>query len=290
MCTLILGLEVLGPNTLLVGANRDESPGRPTAGPALLREAPRVVGGRDLLAGGTWLAVREAGFVAALMNRRPVPGEARDPRTIRSRGLLCLEAAAAEAPEEPTTGRDLGPGAPMPPPALSSAGEPGSPIGRAAPAVMPGRWFLDAALTSFERHVYGHCTLVGVGTDGEAWCIHGGEAAAPPRVDPIARGWHVITHADLDDRSEPRTLALLDALGDRVPASVDAAIERIASLLRGHGENGARSVCLHGDPHPTVSSSILALGYVGRPRYLHAPGPPCVTPYEDFSGLLGTAR
>jgi transport and Golgi organization protein 2 len=93
MCTLILGLGILGPGSLLLGANRDESPRRPSAEPAVLLPAPRVVGGRDLVSGGTWLAIREARFVTALMNRRPVAGDARDPATLRSRGLLCLEAA-----------------------------------------------------------------------------------------------------------------------------------------------------------------------------------------------------
>jgi transport and Golgi organization protein 2 len=265
MCTLILGVEVLGPNTILLGANRDESPRRPAAGPGVLSETPRVVGGKDLLAGGTWLAVREARFVAALLNRRPAagPGGAgadaaggAGSGTPRSRGLLCLETAAAEAARTP----------------------------------LQDRSFLDAALASVERNAYAPCTLVGVGTDGEAWCVGPGEGGGAPRVEPIPRGWHVITHSDLDDPAEPRTKALLDSLGDRVPPSVDTAVEQIANLLRGHGEGGARAVCLHEDPFPTVSSSILALGYVGRPRYLHAPGPPCMTPYEDFSALLGAAR
>src|SRR6185503_20621614 len=95
MCTLILGLGILGPGSLLVGANRDESPARPAADPAVLMECPRVVGGRDLVSGGTWLAIREAAFVTALMNRRPLPGDHRDPATFRSRGMLCLDAAAS---------------------------------------------------------------------------------------------------------------------------------------------------------------------------------------------------
>jgi uncharacterized protein with NRDE domain len=247
MCTLILGVEVLGPNTLLLGANRDESPERPAVGPGVLVDDPRVVGGRDLLAGGTWLAVREGRFVAALMNRRPGEQDRGDAGPLRSRGLLCLETATAS-----------GEGA-----------------------------FLDTALESFHRHAYGHCTLVGVGTDGEAWWVHAGGAPGQPRVTGIARGWHVITHEDLDNRDEPRTRAVLDALGNSVLPTAEIAVERIASILRRHDGNGDASVCLHRDRFPTVSSSILALGALGRaPRYLHAAGPPCVAPYVDCSHLL----
>ena len=249
MCTLILGLELLGENTLLIGANRDESPDRPSAGPGVLQAEPRVVGGRDLGAGGTWLAVREERFVAALMNRRPDPADPRDPGAFRSRGLLCLETACA-----------------------------------------PGLSFLDVALESFRRHAYGPCTLVGVGVDGEAWWIHGGRNGSLPVARPIGRGWHVITHGDLDDPNEPRTGALLAALGDRIPPGVDAAVEKVAALLRLHGEDGSPPVCLHRERFPTVSSSILALGTLGPPRYLHAPGPPCTTPYEDCSALLSPGR
>ena len=247
MCTLILGVEVLGPNTLLLGANRDESPDRPAEGPRVLLDSPRVVGGRDRLAGGTWLAVREGRFVAALMNRRPPGSGPGGPAAPRSRGLLCLETAAAPGDAS----------------------------------------FLDAALASFDGHAYGHCSLVGVGTDGEAWWIHVGGGSGPPRVSGIPRGWHVITHEDLDDRSEPRTRAVLDALGDWVPATAELAIERIARILRRHNGEGAESVCLHRDRFPTVSSSILALGALGEPpKYLHAAGPPCMTPYADVSHLL----
>src|SRR5271166_331942 len=65
----------------------------------VLRERePRILGGRDDLAGGTWLAVNEHGVVAGLTNR-PVSG-GRDPAK-RSRGELPLAftraAGAAEA-------------------------------------------------------------------------------------------------------------------------------------------------------------------------------------------------
>ncbi len=260
MCTLILGLEVLGPGTLVLGANRDESPERPTRGPGILAERPRVIGGRDLVSGGTWLAVREGRFVSALMNRRPIPGDVRDPSTLRSRGLLCLDAAATGPPTPGPASIDPGTGEPRPEE-------------------------LDAALRLLHRDAYAHCTLVGVRSDGAGWAIHAGHGADPV-VSPITPGWHAITHRDLDDAGEPRTARLRSALDGARSGSVDETLDLLASLLRGHGGDGVPPVCLHRERFPTVSSSLLALGAVESPRYLHAPGPPCVTAYEDHSALL----
>lgn len=83
---------------LVVAANRDERLDRPSDTIAVLQEAdPRVLGGRDLLAGGTWLAVNEHGVVAGLTNR-PSPG-GRDPSK-RSRGELPLMIARRRTAEE----------------------------------------------------------------------------------------------------------------------------------------------------------------------------------------------
>ena len=259
MCTVVVGLEVLGPGTLLFGANRDESPERPTAGPGLLVERPRVVGGRDLKSGGTWLAVREARFVSALMNRRPIRDDRRDPSTLRSRGLLCLDAAAQGPPLNAPSAIDPGTGETHPP-------------------------RLDFSLRLLHTAPYAHCTLVGAATDG-GWAIHAGHASSP-EVTPIGSGWHVITHQDLDDPSEPRTRYLMGRLEGARPHSVGEAFTLLAGLLREHGGGGTPPVCIHRDRFPTVSSSLLALGALDRPRYLHSPGPPCTTPYEDFSSLL----
>lgn len=87
MCTILLAWRHLPGAPILLAANRDELLARPSLGPRLLRESPRLVaGGQDALAGGTWLAVREDGAVAAVTNRRS--GD-RDP-TRRSRGQLPL--------------------------------------------------------------------------------------------------------------------------------------------------------------------------------------------------------
>ena len=284
MCTLIAGVGILGPRTLVLGANRDESPGRASAGPGVLLERPRVVGGRDLVAGGTWLAIREARAVTALMNRRsatapalppslpvPAPPPTASIGALRSRGLLCLDAAAAgprsDAPHtiDPGTGERH-----------------------------PAR--LHAVLSLIERHAYAACTLVGLDVEEPSWALFA-EAGTPPRVRMLEPGWHVLTHAEVDDPDEPRAAWLLERLRGFAPREADEALEGIAALLRTHEDpdRGVPGVCLHRERFPTVSSSLIALGATGpegspgSPRYRHAAGPPCTTPYDDASGLLREA-
>jgi uncharacterized protein with NRDE domain len=50
--------------------NRDEFHARPTAPLAHWQDTPGIVGGRDLEAGGSWLAAKKSGIVAALTNVR----------------------------------------------------------------------------------------------------------------------------------------------------------------------------------------------------------------------------
>jgi hypothetical protein len=99
MCTLIIGRDVLGPHTVVLAANRDEDPARPSDPPMVLNEDPWVVGGRDRVAGGTWLAVRENQSAVALLNRYEpdfVPQEGQI-----SRGQLALEVAALSSSDLP---------------------------------------------------------------------------------------------------------------------------------------------------------------------------------------------
>jgi uncharacterized protein with NRDE domain len=92
MCLLVVLSRVVPGFPLIVGANRDERLERPAVPMDVLRPAsPRTLGGRDGLAGGTWLAVNEHGVVAGLTNR-PSP-EGRDDSK-RSRGELPLDLTA----------------------------------------------------------------------------------------------------------------------------------------------------------------------------------------------------
>jgi hypothetical protein len=91
MCTAILSIEPGAP-VLLAGV-RDELVDRAWEPPERYwPDFPGVIGGRDLLAGGTWLAVEPAARrVACVLNGR---GRMAPAGSRRSRGVLPLEAAA----------------------------------------------------------------------------------------------------------------------------------------------------------------------------------------------------
>ncbi len=98
MCLLIVFSRVVPGWPLIVAANRDERLDRPAEPLTLLRaNGPRTVGGRDLMAGGTWLAVNDHGVVAGLTNKPAAEG--RDPSK-RSRGEIPLALTAASSAEE----------------------------------------------------------------------------------------------------------------------------------------------------------------------------------------------
>ncbi len=90
MCTVIILRRPRHKWPFIMGANRDEMADRAWRPPA--RHWPdreEVVAGLDLLAGGSWLGVNDAGVVAGVLNREGSLG----PETgRRSRGELVLEA------------------------------------------------------------------------------------------------------------------------------------------------------------------------------------------------------
>lgn len=87
MCILLTAWRDHPRYDLVVAANRDEFHGRPASAAAPWTDAPRVVAGRDLEAGGTWLGVARGGHFAAVTNVRR-PGQ---PSGARSRGLLVAD-------------------------------------------------------------------------------------------------------------------------------------------------------------------------------------------------------
>lgn len=97
MCLLAIYYRTLSNAPVLVAANREEFYQRPTARPELIEgQTGRILCGRDLQAGGTWLGVNAWGVVVAVTNRR----KAIVPAAPRSRGRLCLDLLAARNADE----------------------------------------------------------------------------------------------------------------------------------------------------------------------------------------------
>jgi uncharacterized protein with NRDE domain len=84
MCVVALAWDLHPRWRLLLIGNRDEAHARPSAPLARWVDAPDIVAGRDLEAGGTWMGVQADGRAAVVTN-------VRDPRAAQdraSRGLL----------------------------------------------------------------------------------------------------------------------------------------------------------------------------------------------------------
>lgn len=88
MCLILIAWHVCPDAPLVLAANRDEYHGRPALPAQQWQDAPGIIGGRDQLAGGTWLAAGRGGRIAAVTNLRE-PGTRGE--GARSRGLLVSE-------------------------------------------------------------------------------------------------------------------------------------------------------------------------------------------------------
>ena len=248
MCTLILGLDTVARGSVILAANRDEDPARPSVPPGLLSERPRVLGGRDALKGGTWLAIREKRAAVAMLNRRDDPGTAGPAR--RSRGLLALEVAA------------------------SGDGSPEAALAFARAAVREAEFAPFSLLFASP----GGCWMLANERLG----------LRPIRIAPGWHAiTHADLDDPLEPRTRwlmgrlarfaPRTASeaergLLDLLRSH---GADAA----------PGPEAAPAVCLHAGRMRTVSSSIVWLAGDGA-RYVHIEGRPCTGEPLDCSHLL----
>ena len=85
MCLIVLSFGQHVDYPLIIAANRDEFHARPTQNARWWPDKPDIVGGRDLQAGGTWLALQKRGRFATVTNFRDA--QAPSPKH-RSRGHL----------------------------------------------------------------------------------------------------------------------------------------------------------------------------------------------------------
>jgi uncharacterized protein with NRDE domain len=252
MCTLIVALGVWPELPLVVAANRDESLTRPTAEPRLWPAgevaARRVLAPRDLLAGGTWLGLNDAGLFVGITNRRSlVVDESR-----RSRGELVFAALGAEDHQAARARilerdpRDYNPfhllfadrsGAAV----VWGDGERFHEL-----ALGPGvHWLTERSFGAAESQR--HALLAKLAQR---------LPAGPP---PTVEGWRSIL-ADHRPYQPP---------GERPPP----------------GSVGLDALCVHAEPldYGTRSSTLVMLGREhGEVRFLHASGRPCEAAFVEY--------
>jgi uncharacterized protein with NRDE domain len=93
MCLIFFAIEKHSKYKLIVAANRDEFYNRQTAPAEFWQEQPNILGGRDLEAKGTWIAMTKTGRISMVTNYR-------DPHNINpiapSRGQLVSGYLAGE--------------------------------------------------------------------------------------------------------------------------------------------------------------------------------------------------
>lgn len=97
MCLIFLSLDHHPTYKLIIAANRDEFYNRKTAAAEYWDDYPEIVGGRDMEAHGTWMAMTRSGKISLLTNYR-------DPKNINpqapSRGRLVSDYLERKIPAE----------------------------------------------------------------------------------------------------------------------------------------------------------------------------------------------
>jgi uncharacterized protein with NRDE domain len=259
MCLLVVASRIVPDEPLIVGANRDEVLDRPSTPVTVLSAGPpRVLGGRDELSGGTWLAVNQNGVCAGLTNQ-PL-GDAKDP-TKRSRGELPLAAARCATAREGVQELEH----------------------EFDPADYNGAWLLVGDATSLWFVDFTGGAGVAVELPPGIHVLENRAVDTPSaKVDLVRESLGDVGGATVASGSGPP----LD--GD----AVDAVFRRVLADHRiPEGDERPNSGnCVHLDGFGTRSSCVVRVGAamggaVRAPRLCVADGPPCTTPYADVSEL-----
>jgi len=245
VCTLAVFHAVFADAPLVVAANRDEFLDRPACAPGLLRtQPPRVFGGRDLQAGGTWLGLGEGGLVAGVLNRRsPTPP---DP-ACRSRGQLCLGLLGCETAAEAAARLAALPAGGYNPFNLLVADAREAFIASQRPGEAPRLMPLSAGL-----HVVTNLDV------------------NDPTCPRIAHSRQLFAAAGAPFGGDGDTEGFVGRLRSVLADHATAADPR-----------GPGSLCVHRGPYGTRSASVVIVGAGGQPLlYFHAEGAPCETRLE----------
>jgi uncharacterized protein with NRDE domain len=255
MCTIAVLYRVHDDVPLIVAANRDEFYARPARGPEVLLPDRRVVGGRDLASGGTWLGVRADGAVVAVTNQRTFapPDPAR-----RSRGLAVVEALAAADPAAAVAALD---------PAVYNGG---NFVAGDARRLVAAYLRADTGTLEVEELAPGIHVLA---NDRLGSPDFPRTERLRALIEPhLGLPWPALAahlHAALGDHQAaavpPRPP------GRRLDPAIEAALEH---------------VCIHTPSYGTCWATVVVLADGRVVDYRVADGPPCTTPLVDATALL----
>lgn len=241
VCTILLLWRCHPAGDVILAANRDELVSRPSDPPGVLLDDPRVYGGRDRLAGGTWLALTPDGRVAAVTHRHPEAGDpvTRDPAR-RSRGEIPVALLGDRNPDVRLAMEGLGGGLYNP---------------------------VNVVWASATRALVAH-----LGDAGPAEVV---ELAPGPHVLTVG------DVDDLRRPKVAALSRQLAGAGDASGSAdqVLTRLRGILSSHDSPTGDAVDAACIHGDVYGTVSSSTVVIDAAGV-RYAHAPGRPCVTPFS----------
>lgn len=245
MCTILLAWRCAAGADVVLAANRDELIARESDAPGVLVEHPRILGGRDLIAGGTWLAVAVDGRLCAVTNRRTVETDEvrRDPER-RSRGEIPV-LALTEADEQRLDAFLAGLGA--------------------------GRYNPVNVLYASPRIAI----AASVDDSGPPRITHlapGPHVLTVRDVDDASRAKDATLRTNLD--------AALAAAADA--SDLELRLRGILASDVSPTGDPLDAACIRSDVYGTVSASTVIIGERGV-RYSHAPGPPCATDFAEVT-------
>ncbi|HEY2840991.1 MAG TPA: NRDE family protein [Pirellulales bacterium] len=142
----------------------------------------------------------------------------------------------------------------------------------------------DLAARELKSERYAGANFIAADNRAAFLIEHGGEVA----LTPLAPGLHLVTNGRPNDPSDPRqSLAreLFSAVGIRTTGEF---LDVARSVCRqGPDPATGRTILIRLPERGTVSSTLIALpNDRAQTIYEFAAGPPDVTPYRDYSGLM----
>lgn len=232
---------------LVIAANRDEQYERPSAPPAVLEATPKIIAGRDLRAGGTWLGVNSSGLAVGVLNRH-LNGQNALEADARSRGLLCIDLLTCRSAAE---GENFV----------------RNPLARYNPFTV---LFAD-----------GNDAFAAYNSSGKIITQR-----LLPGLHVFSSAAQFDLHSAKAERAY-RLFGDETIIARVANGSLDAAVAALQGVLSDHtlgagSENPGDAICVHRETSGTVSASVIFLDR-SDPRFVtyFCPGPPCRNAFSD---------